>query len=71
MSKLGEPLSIGGVAVKNNVWMAPLAGYTDFAFRKQCYKFGAGLCFTEMVSAKGLHFNSEATAALLHTGEGE
>ena len=71
MSKLGEPLNIGGVAVKNNVWMAPLAGYTDFAFRKQCYKFGAGLCFTEMVSAKGLHFRSEATAALLHTGEGE
>lgn len=71
MSKPGQPLIIGGVAVKNNVWMAPLAGYTDFAFRKQCYKFGAGLCFTEMVSAKGLHFQNRATLDLLHTDPAE
>lgn len=47
------------------VLCAPLAGYTDFAFRKLCYSFGAGMCFTEMVSAKGLFHNSAATRELL------
>lgn len=60
------PVDIGGAIVPNNVFCAPLAGYTDFAFRRLCYSYGAGLCFTEMVSAKGLKYNSEATRALLH-----
>ena len=60
-----RPVDVGGVTVPNNVFCAPLAGYTDFAFRKLCYFYGAGLCFTEMVSAKGLKYNSEATRALL------
>ncbi len=61
-----HPVDIGGVIVPNNVFCAPLAGYTDFAFRKLCYSYGAGLCFTEMVSAKGLRYKNEATRALLH-----
>lgn len=64
-------LKIGDVCLKNNLFCAPLAGYTDFAFRKLCYSFGAGLCFTEMVSAKGLKYNNEATRKLLYRGEGE
>lgn len=60
-----RPVDVGGVTVPNNIFCAPLAGYTDFAFRKLCYFYGAGLCFTEMVSAKGLKYNSEATRALL------
>ena len=69
MKKTG--VKIGGVAVRNNVFCAPLAGYTDFAFRKLCYHYGAGLCFTEMVSAKGLRYGSEATRALLHKDPSE
>ncbi len=65
-SKLGAPVQIGRMQIPNNVLMAPLAGYTDFAFRKICYSFGAGLCFTEMVSAKGLLYRNEATRALLY-----
>lgn len=65
---LGKELKIGDTYIKNNVLCAPLAGYTDFAFRKLCYFFGAGLCFTEMVSAKGLLYNSEATKQLLYKG---
>lgn len=71
MAELGQKLVFGGVSARNNLFLAPLAGYTDFAFRKLCYSFGAGLCFTEMVSAKGLLYNSEATRLLLHTFEGE
>ena len=32
-----RPLAIGGVVLPSNVFCAPLAGYTDFAFRKLCY----------------------------------
>ena len=48
-----KKIKIGNTQIPNNIFCAPLAGYTDFAMRKICYKFGAGLCFTEMVSAKG------------------
>ena len=66
MAEIGQSIKIGDTLLPNNVLLAPLAGYTDFAFRKLCYSFGAGLCFTEMVSAKGLMYNSEATKRLLH-----
>lgn len=66
-----KPVKIGSFTAKNNLFAAPLAGYTDFAFRKLCYSYGAGLCFTEMVSAKGLRYNSEATRALLYRDPAE
>lgn len=64
-------IKIGNFETQNNVFCAPLAGYTDFAFRKLCYAYGAGLCFTEMVSAKGLKYNSEATRLLLYKDPSE
>ena len=66
-----KPLKIGGVTLKGNVLLAPLAGYTDFAFRSICTELGASLCFTEMVSCKGLMYNNENTSVLLHTTDGE
>ena len=71
MAEIGQPLSYGGIRLPNNVLLAPLAGYTDFAFRKLCYSFGAGGCFTEMVSAKGLAYHNEATRALLYLDPSE
>lgn len=67
----GRRIKIGKTETANNVFCAPLAGYTDFAFRKLCYRFGAGLCFTEMVSAKGLKYNNEATRLLLYKDASE
>lgn len=64
-----KSLSIGRLTTKNNVFVAPLAGFSDYAFRQVEYELGAGLCFTEMVSAKGLIYNSENTKALLYTGD--
>ena len=66
-----KKIKIGNTQIPNNIFCAPLAGYTDFAMRKICYKFGAGLCFTEMVSAKGLKYNNDATRALLYKHESE
>ncbi len=60
-----KKIKIGNVETKNNLFLAPLAGYTDFAFRGICNKFGAGLTVTEMVSAKGLIYNNKGTTDLL------
>ena len=62
-----KPVKIGNITVENNVFLAPLAGYTNYAFRRLCKGYGAGLCYTEMVSAKGLKYGSENTEALLYT----
>ena len=64
-------LDIAGLKVENNVFLAPMAGYTNYPFRKMCRGLGAGLAFNEMVSAKGLAFGSEETKRLLYTGEEE
>ena len=61
------PITIKNTTVKNNVFLAPLAGYTNYPFRRLCKDYGAGLCYTEMVSAKGLKYGSENTEELLYT----
>lgn len=65
------PISVGNMQLENNVLLAPLAGYTNYAFRRLCKGYGAGLCYTEMVSAKGLKYGSENTKELLYTDENE
>lgn len=60
-------MKIKDIQTKNNIFLAPMAGYTDIAFRHLCKKFGAGLTTTEMISAKGLIYDSEKTKKLLIT----
>lgn len=63
-------IKISNLITANNVFLAPLAGYTNAVFREMCFSLGAGLTFTEMVSAKGLCYNSEKTKELLYITEG-
>ena len=65
------PITIGNITTENNVFLAPLAGYTNYPFRRLCKGYGAGLCYTEMVSAKGLKYGSENTKELLFTDSQE
>ena len=65
-----KKIEIGSLETENNIFLAPLAGYTNAVFRKMCYDLGAGLTVTEMVSAKGLHYGSEKTKELLAVAEG-
>ena len=51
--------------------LAPLAGYSDKAFRQLAREHGADIAVTEMVSAEGLARDSRKTEALLERGEGE
>ena len=63
-----KKLVIGNTSVKNNVLMAPMAGYTDYAFRSMVTELGAGITYTELVSAKGLIYGGKNNSALLYCG---
>lgn len=62
---LYHPLSIGSLTVEGNIFLAPLAGYTDVPFRTLAKEGGADLTFTEMVSVEGLSREGEKTLHLL------
>lgn len=62
-------MKIKDLEIKNNIVLAPMAGYTDVGFRKLCAEFGAGITYTEMISAKALLFDSEKTKSLLLTND--
>lgn len=62
---------IGNVTLKSNLLAAPLAGYTDVAFRKLCLECGAALAVTEMVSVKGLCYKNKQTFEMLRTSDAE
>lgn len=66
-----KKLRLGGLLLQSNVLMAPLAGYTSYPFRMLAYEMGAGLCFTEMVSANALKYRDRATRRLLLTTDEE
>ena len=59
---------------RTRAMLSPMAGVTDRAFRTLCYAHGAGLCVTEMVSAKGFMLcarESEAQRRLLEVAPEE
>ncbi len=64
-------VTIGGIELKGNLCLAPMAGVSDFAFRGVCRALGAALTTTEMVSAKALVYRDEKTKELLYIPEGE
>lgn len=64
-------VKIGNVELAGRLTLAPMAGVTDFAFRRVCRELGAALTTTEMVSAKALVYKDEKTKTLLYIPEGE
>ncbi len=59
-----EKFKIGSRIFDNNILLAPMAGVTDRAFRILCKEQGAGITFSEMISAKGLHYDSKKSLDL-------
>ena len=43
-----KPIQLGNLQIDNNIFLAPMAGYTDYPFREVALKTGYGLCFTEL-----------------------
>ena len=64
-------VKIGDIKLCGNLTLAPMAGVTDFAFRRVCRGLGAALTTTEMVSAKALVYKDEKTKSLLYIPEDE
>ncbi|HEY5560573.1 MAG TPA: tRNA dihydrouridine synthase DusB [Clostridiaceae bacterium] len=64
-------MKIGNFQIENRVFLAPLAGVTDLPFREICKDMGAGLTYTEMVSARGIYHGSVNTIRMLQIGAGE
>jgi tRNA-dihydrouridine synthase B len=68
---LTSPFFIGDVEIANRVIIAPMAGVSVQAFRRQGKRFGAGLVCSEMVSACGLTYKNERTLGYLRIARDE
>lgn len=64
-------MKIGKYTLCGNALFAPMAGLSDIGARYLARKYGAGLTYTEMVSAKGLIYNNRQTQDLLTLAENE
>lgn len=60
-------MQIGNLTLTGNIFLAPMAGVTDLPFRILCKEQGASLVYTEMISAKAMHYNDAETLSLSET----
>ena len=63
--ELYHPVKIGNIELNGNLFLAPVAGYSDAAFRSVCIENGASFTYTEMVSAEALVRNNIKTEVLM------
>lgn len=68
---LYHPIKLPGLTIPGNLFLAPMAGYTDRAFREVAISFGADLVYTEMISSEGIIRKNKKTLDLLDRGENE
>ena len=64
-------MKIGDINYPLALFLAPMAGVTDRAFREICRRYGAEGLTTEMISSKALVFGDEKTAELARISDGE
>ena len=64
-------MKYGNKEVKHGLFLGPMAGVTDTVYRKLCQDQGCEVTYTEMVSAKAIHYNNKKTETLLTIGEEE
>ena len=64
-------MKIGQIEIKNGLFLAPMAGYTDHAMRVVCHEAGAEYTVSEMVSAKAVTFMDKKTFTLAKISEDE
>ena len=69
--KAGAGPFLAGRRLSSPFFLAPVAGYSDAAFRSVCYEAGAALCYTEMVSSEALVRDHPRTKLLLVRSEAE
>ncbi|MBQ1474931.1 MAG: tRNA dihydrouridine synthase DusB [Ruminococcus sp.] len=62
-------MKIGTIELEGHAALAPMAGVADRAMRELCMEFGAGYCVSEMVSSKGIAYNSKKSAELMEISD--
>ena len=63
-------MKLGNIELNSPLFLAPMAGVTDWAFRTICAKLGADVTVTEMVSSRALVYQDQKSAKLLRKNEG-
>ena len=63
-------MKLGNIELNNPLFLAPMAGVTDWAFRTVCARLGADVTVTEMVSSRALVYQDQKSAKLLRKNEG-
>lgn len=58
-------MNIGSLKLNCDLLFAPIAGFSDVGFRHICAEYGAGLTYTELVSAKGIVYGNKGTEELI------
>ena len=64
-------MNIGTLQISNPVFLAPMAGVTDYSFRILCKEQGAGMVYSEFVSAHGIIRKNEKTLDMIRFTEFE
>ena len=64
-------MRIGHVEINSKLALAPMAGVTDAAYRQICSELGAGMTYTELVSAKALCYQDKKSKQILQPFPGE
>jgi tRNA-dihydrouridine synthase B len=70
-ANLRESWAIRGIEIPTRIVLAPMAGVSVQAFRRQGRRYGAGLVCSEMVSCAGLHHGNERTLGYLRIAKDE
>ena len=70
-SGLYRPVTIGNLTLSGNIFLAPVAGYSDRSFRSICVDWGADFTYTEMVSSEAYIRNSAKTEKLIARAHNE
>lgn len=63
-------MKLGNLNIPDPLFLAPMAGVTDYAFRTVCAGLGANVTVTEMVSSRALQYRDKKSAGLLRKNEG-
>ncbi len=63
-------MKLGNYEIQNPLFLAPMAGVTDWAYRTICARLGAGVTVTEMVSSRALVYKDQKSPKLLRKNEG-
>ncbi|MBF1697059.1 MAG: tRNA-dihydrouridine synthase, partial [Selenomonas sp.] len=66
-----NPMKLGAFTFDDPIFLAPMAGVTDTAYRVIAHGMGCPLAFAEMVSSQGIHYRNEHTMKMLRTEAGE